>query len=78
MAKACRNNGTSCQEVQVLCFWTLAMVLISFKTTYSASETGFCLHLWVEPTQLGPIDTTSPYLHTPAPTQERIYKPSTT
>jgi hypothetical protein len=35
-------------------------------------ETGFCLRLQVEPTQLGPIDTASPYLRTPAPTQDSI------
>jgi hypothetical protein len=40
--------------VQMLCFWTLSIV----------SETGFCLRLQVEPTQLGPIDRASPYLQT--------------
>jgi hypothetical protein len=29
---------------------------------YNVSETGFCLHLHVKPTQLGPIDRASPYL----------------
>jgi hypothetical protein len=28
----------------------------------NVSETGFCLHLQVKPTQLGPIDRASPYL----------------
>jgi hypothetical protein len=45
--------------------------------TYNVSETGFCLRLQVEPIQLGPIDRASPCLRTPAPTQDRIYKPST-
>jgi hypothetical protein len=31
-----------------------------------------------EPTQLGPIDRATPYLRTPAPTQDRIFKPSAT
>jgi hypothetical protein len=30
------------------------------------------------PTQLGPVDRASPHLRTPAPTQDRIYNPSTT
>jgi hypothetical protein len=41
------------------------------------SETGFCLRLQVEPTQLGPIDRTSPCLRTPAPTPVGVYNPST-
>jgi hypothetical protein len=31
---------------------------------YNISETGFFLHLQVEPTQLGPINRVSPYLKT--------------
>jgi hypothetical protein len=45
--------------------------MVLFKI-YDASETGFCLRLQVEPTQLGPIDNSSPYLQTSAPTQDRI------
>jgi hypothetical protein len=56
--------------IQLLCFWTLSIVLFLLKT--HASETGFCLCLQVEPPQLGPIDRASPYLRTPAPTQDRI------
>jgi hypothetical protein len=41
-----------------------------FYLKHNISETGFCLRLQVEPTELGPIDRTSPYLRTPAPTQE--------
>jgi hypothetical protein len=44
---------------------------------HNVSENGFCLRLQVEPTQLGPIARASPYLRTPAPTQDRVYKPST-
>jgi hypothetical protein len=44
---------------QLLCFWTLPIVLFLFKTY--VSETGFCVRLQVEPTQLGPIDKASPY-----------------
>jgi hypothetical protein len=43
---------------------------------YRVSETGFCLRLKVEPSQLGPINEASPYLRTLAPTQDRIYKPT--
>jgi hypothetical protein len=39
---------------QVLCFWTLSIVLFLFKTY--VSDTGFCIHLQIEPTRLGPID----------------------
>jgi hypothetical protein len=36
------------------------------------SETGFCLRLQVKPTQLGPIDRTSPYLRTKVQTRRYI------
>jgi hypothetical protein len=39
---------------------------------------GDCIiRLKVEPTQLGSIDRASPCLRKPAPTQDRLYKPST-
>jgi hypothetical protein len=44
---------------------------------HNVSETGLCLCLQVEPTQLGSIDRASPYLRTPASTQDRVYKSST-
>jgi hypothetical protein len=44
---------------------------------HNVSEIGFYLRLLVEPTQLGPIDRASPFLRTPAPTEDRIYRPST-
>jgi hypothetical protein len=44
---------------------------------HNISETGFCLHVEVKPTQLGPVNRASPYLRTPAPTQVRVCKPST-
>jgi hypothetical protein len=44
---------------------------------HNVSETGFRLHLQVEPTQFGPIDRASASLRTPAPTQDSVYKPST-
>jgi uncharacterized membrane protein YkgB len=47
--------------IQFLCFWTLSIILFLFKT-HSIPETGFCLRLQVEPTQLGPVDRASPYL----------------
>jgi hypothetical protein len=62
--------------IQILCFGTLSTVLFLFKT-HNVSETGFCLHLQVKPTQLGPIDRASPSLRTPAPTQDRVHKQST-
>jgi hypothetical protein len=43
----------------------------------NVSETGFCLRFQVKPTQLSPIYRASPYLRTPASTQDRVYKPST-
>jgi hypothetical protein len=45
--------------IQLLCFCTLSIVLLLFKT-HNVSETGFCLRLQVEPTQLGPVDRASP------------------
>jgi hypothetical protein len=39
-----------------VCFWTISIVLFLFKTTHDISETGFCPHLQVEPTQVGPLD----------------------
>jgi hypothetical protein len=56
--------------VQILCFWTLYIVLSLFKSRlvslskHSVSETRFCLRLQVKPTQFGPIDTAGPYLRT--------------
>jgi hypothetical protein len=41
-----------------------------FCLKHIISETGFSLRLQVEPTDLAWIDGTSPYLRTPAPTQE--------
>jgi hypothetical protein len=35
-----------------------------YISKHNVSETGFCLHLQVKPTQLGPIDRASPYLKT--------------
>jgi hypothetical protein len=48
-----------------------------FYLKHNVSENVFCLRIQVESTQLGPIDTASPYLRTPAGTRDRIYKPST-
>jgi hypothetical protein len=45
------------------------------KTQYF--EIWFCPRLQVRSTQLGPINRASPYLRTPAPTQNRVYKSST-
>jgi hypothetical protein len=44
----------------------LKIVLFIFQK-HNVSETRFCLHLQVKPTQLGPIDRASPYLRTPVP-----------
>jgi hypothetical protein len=49
--------------LQLLCFWTLSIVLFLFKT-HNVSDTGSCRRLQVEPTQLGRIDRASPYLRT--------------
>jgi hypothetical protein len=37
---------------------------VLFKTTHNILETGFCLHLLVDPTQFGPVDRHNPYLQT--------------
>jgi hypothetical protein len=69
--------------VQILCFWTLSIVLslsknnVLFIFQNNMLETGFCLCLQVEPSQLGPIDRATPYLQTPLPTPDMVYKPST-
>jgi hypothetical protein len=42
--------------IQLLCFWTLSVVLFLLKT-HNISETGFSLCLQMELTQLGPIDS---------------------
>jgi hypothetical protein len=51
------------------CLYLEPPVVFIFQN--NVSETGFCLRLQVEPTQLGPIDRDSPYLsrHVPAPRQ---------
>jgi hypothetical protein len=53
-------------------FWTLSIVLFYLK--HNVSETGFCLHLQVDPSQLGSIDKDSPYLQIPAPSQDQVKK----
>jgi hypothetical protein len=59
-------KGDNVILIKLLCFWTLSIVLSSFKTHFSG--TGVCLRLQVEPTHLGPIDKASPYLRTLEPT----------
>jgi hypothetical protein len=54
------------QMLQLFCLWTLFISCFYLK---DVSETGFCHHIKVEPTQLSPIDRASPYLRTPAPAQ---------
>jgi hypothetical protein len=48
-----------------------------YISKHNVSETGFRLRPQMERTQLGPIDRASPYLRTPAPTPDRVYKLST-
>jgi hypothetical protein len=49
-------------------FWKLSIVISLFTTPscfylkHNVSETGFCLHLRVRPTQLGPIGRASRYI----------------
>jgi hypothetical protein len=43
--------------IHLLCSWTL--LISRFYLKHNVSETGFCLRLQVEPTQLGPIDRPS-------------------
>jgi hypothetical protein len=49
---------------------------VSLSKTYNVSETGLCLSSGG--TYSDPVDRASSYLHTLAPAQDRIYKPSTT
>jgi hypothetical protein len=57
--------GINIHLIQIVCFWTLSIILFLFKINFS--DTGLCLRLQVKPTQLGPIDRASPYLRTPVP-----------
>jgi hypothetical protein len=47
------------------------MILFLFKT-HNVPETGFCLSLQVEHTQLCEIDKVSPYLRKPGSTQDKV------
>jgi hypothetical protein len=47
-----------------------------YFSKHNISETRFCLHHQVKPTQLGPINRASPYLSTPVQHQDGVYKPS--
>jgi hypothetical protein len=47
-------------------WWWLSITQFLFKT-HDTSETGFCLHLQVEPTQFDPIVRASPHIQTSAP-----------
>jgi hypothetical protein len=62
-------------KIQLLCFWKLYAILFLFK--HNVLDTGFCFCLQVEPIRLAPVNRASPYLQTPAPAQDRVYKPST-
>jgi hypothetical protein len=62
--------------IQVFFFWVLSIVLFLFKM-HNVLEIGFCLCLQAKRAQLGSVDRASPYLQTPAPTQDRVYKPFT-
>jgi hypothetical protein len=46
--------------IQILCFWSLSIVLLLFK--HNVSKTGFSARLQVKPIQLGPIDRAGFYL----------------
>jgi hypothetical protein len=59
------QKGHRIIQTKLLRFWTLSVVLLLFKT-HNVSESGFCLRLQVEPTQLDPVDRDSRYLRTPA------------
>jgi hypothetical protein len=52
------------QNIRMFCFWTLSIALLLFETR-NVSETGFCLHLQVELTQLRLIDIAGSYLRAP-------------
>jgi hypothetical protein len=48
---------------RTMIYWTLSIVLYFIK--HDVSETGFCLRLQVDPTQMGPIERASLRLRTP-------------
>jgi hypothetical protein len=67
-AKCCRRDLKVCDNGilihnSILCFRILSIALYLSRTPscfyfkQNVSETGFCLHLQVKATQLGPIDT---------------------
>jgi hypothetical protein len=65
-----RNVGNEGLRSKSLWRWHINAIIVFldiihrpvFIKTRNVSETGFCLHLHVERTQLGPIDWASPYL----------------
>jgi hypothetical protein len=52
------ENVKTLTDVQLLCFWTLSVTQLLFKT-HEVSETTFYLRLKVEPAQMGSINTGS-------------------
>jgi hypothetical protein len=51
--------------------------LSCFNLEKNMPEIGLCPHLQVKPILMDSINTASPYLQTPAPTSDRVYKPNT-
>jgi hypothetical protein len=58
-------------------FLDIIHCLVHFLKNHNVSETGFCLHPQVKPTQLDPIDRASPYLRTPMAVIQGVHKIST-
>jgi hypothetical protein len=60
LEKECKKLRDFCILIQLLCLWTLSIVLFLFKT-HDVSETEFCLHdrwnllSWAQSIELVPI-----------------------
>jgi hypothetical protein len=66
-----------CEDDNIIIVFLDIIHLSDLFKTQKVSETGFRFRLQVEPIQFSEIDGASPYLRTPAPREDRVYKSST-
>jgi hypothetical protein len=65
MIKTCSYDLKLCDYgILIIVFLGIIHCPVFLFKTYNVLETGFCLHLQVKLTQLGPIDKASSYLQT--------------
>jgi hypothetical protein len=69
VGRTCQRTECTSQQVQILRFWILSIVLLSKMLSCLFSKTMFqrlesASRLQVRPTQMGPIDSASPYSRT--------------